>query len=127
MAEELKLILAKLDKLERDMQELKGKVETLNNRVEALESRMEAMDERMHVLAEDVTYLKSMERKIDRLTVLVESEVRRMINVVAEGHGVLHHRMDDVMDLYRDKERMEIELIDLRMNVNDVKQAITLA
>ena len=126
MSEEMRLVLSKLDKMDNDMQEMKTDIRELKADVQVLKDDVQVLKDDVQGLKDDVEKLKPLEGKFDHLAMLVETEVRRMVNVVAEGHGILHKRMKDVIDLYEDKEQMKVEIISLRIDVKNIKRAVAI-
>ena len=50
-----------------------------------------------------------------------------MVNIVAEGHSTLERRLSYALGFQKDKERMELEIQNLNINMRKVKAAIGIA
>ncbi|NBH71658.1 hypothetical protein D3Z51_06400 [Clostridiaceae bacterium] len=58
---------------------------------------------------------------------LIENEVSRKINIIGDGHDFLKMRLDEALRLEKTRERMELEIVDLRMEVKKIKSHLNIA
>lgn len=55
------------------------------------------------------------------------SDIKIMINVVADGHLDLRRELKKALSLQDDKERMELQILKLNIDMRDVKLAVGVA
>lgn len=64
---------------------------------------------------------------ISATQVFLENEISRKINIIGEGHEFLNLRLDDALSFKSKSERMELEVLDLRMEVKKIKAHLNIA
>lgn len=124
MSEVEKLILEKLDVLSQDVHEVKevaieAKEEATRAKEVALEAKEEAMKAKEVALEAKETTLKTQ--------VTLENEISRKIDIIGEGHDFLNIRLDEALRFKMKSERMELDMLSLRMDVNKIKNHLNIA
>lgn len=64
---------------------------------------------------------------ISATQVFLENVISRKINIIGEGHEFLNLRLDDALSFKSKSERMELEILDLRMEVKKIKAHLNIA
>lgn len=100
MTETEKLILEKLDTMNRQM----------NDGFETLSKRIDMVDQ-----------------KVAKTNMTIENDISRKIDIIGEGHDFLKQRLDDALQMEKKRESMELELINLRMEVKKIKEHLDIA
>lgn len=120
-----KLILEKLDNISKELQVVRE--ETSLAREEASLARKEASlareeaslaSQKSDQANEQVTLVKDM---VVQTQLLIENEISRKINIIGDGHDFLKMRLEEALRLEKVRERMELEIMDLRMEVKKIK------
>ncbi len=59
--------------------------------------------------------------------VTLENDISRKIDIIGEGHDFLNMRLDDALRFKMKSERMELDMLSLRMDVNKIKNHLNIA
>lgn len=159
MSEETRIILEKLDSMDKNIKEMKADIHGLKEDVCILKKDVVGLKEEVSILKADVSLLKQEvkilnqdvtelktdvrylkgemnhvkkrldrnETKIDHMTLIVENELRKMIQIIAEGHADLNRKLNLALGLQADKERIDLEIQNLRIDMRTVKTALGIA
>ena len=73
---------------------------------------------------EQIALVKDM---ILQTQLLIENEISRKINIIGDGHDFLKMRLEEALRLEKVRERMELEIMDLRMEVKKIKAHFQIA
>lgn len=103
MTESEKLILEKLDELGQRLKEV-------NERSTRIEERTTRIEERT-----------------TRIELTIENDLSRKIDIIGEGHDFLKQRLDEALQMEKKRERMELELVNLRMEIKKIKEHLDIA
>lgn len=127
----LELINQKLVTLNEDVSELKSDVRGLKSDVSELKSDVSELKSDVSELKSDVSDLKNrmdlVEGEQRNLRFILENVTNKKIDVIGDGHVDLVRRLDEARELQRDKERMELEILNLSLDMSAVKRRIGLA
>ena len=140
-----KLILEKLDNISKELQEVReetslarkeaslareeaslAREESSLARKEASLAREEASlaSQKSDQANEQIALVKDM---ILQTQLLIENEISRKINIIGDGHDFLKMRLEEALRLEKVRERMELEIMDLRMEVKKIKAHFQIA
>jgi len=126
-----KLILEKLDNISKELQEVReetslARKEASLAREEASLAREEASlaSQKSDQANEQIALVKDM---ILQTQLLIENEISRKINIIGDGHDFLKMRLEEALRLEKVRERMELEIMDLRMEVKKIKAHFQIA
>ena len=133
-----KLILEKLDNISKELQEVReetslarkeaslAREEASLAREEASLAREEASlaSQKSDQANEQIALVKDM---ILQTQLLIENEISRKINIIGDGHDFLKMRLEEALRLEKVRERMELEIMDLRMEVKKIKAHFQIA
>lgn len=124
MQEDTRLILEKLEELSRDVRGMKEDIREVKNDVAELKADVAVLKEEMKEVKER---LDGVEEKTAGLSMVMENEMRRMINVVAEGHGILFQRLSGLHVQEKEREKTELRILKLEAEMRMVKSAVGIA
>lgn len=152
MNEDIRLVLDKLELMSGDIRELKGEVMGLKGEVTdlrgevtdlrsemtdlkgevfALKDRMTHLEGEVKDIKEELGAVRQIaERALDislKTQITLENEISRKIDVIGEGHDFLKHRLDEALQMEKKREGMELMILNLRMDVNKVKDYVGMA
>ena len=65
--------------------------------------------------------------RILKLQITVENEISRKIDAIGEGHDFLKMSLDRALAMEKEREKMWIEIMSLRMDVNKLKEKVDVA
>ena len=147
-----KLILEKLDNISKELQEVReetslarkeaslareeaslareesslARKEASLAREEASLARKEASlaSQKSDQANEQIALVKDM---VLQTQLLIENEISRKINIIGDGHDFLKMRLEEALRLEKVRERMELEIMDLRMEVKKIKAHFQIA
>lgn len=129
MTEETRMILDKLENMEKNLFSLDTKVSSLDAKVSCLDEKVSCLDEKVSNLDEKVSCLDTrvsemderFSKEIREMKITLESEVNRNIKVIAEGHLDLDRKLDEALKVNQDRvmlllrvNRLESELLKRR-------------
>ena len=129
MTEDTKIILerldwmdSKIDQLDSRMDKMDSRMDTLDSRMDTLDSRMDTLDSRMDTLDSRIDTLEfsvnEVKSQVMGIQLILENEIRRNIQIVAEGHLDLGRKLDDAVKV---KEERELLLVRTNVLESDVK------
>ncbi len=138
MTDTEKIILEKLDGLSQEMKETKEaaqRAEATANRAAEAAERAEATANRAAEAAEraEATANRALETADKALDVAVatqlilENDISKKIDIIGEGHDFLKGSLDRALQMECKREKMELEIISLRMDVNKIKKHLDIA
>lgn len=107
MTDTEKLILEKLDMMGQTMDSMN---QQMNDSFETLNQRIDIVDE-----------------KLTKTNLTIENDISRKIDIIGEGHDFLKQRLDEALQMEKKRESMELELINLRMEINKIKEHLDIA
>lgn len=81
-------------------------------KLEELSDRMTEMDHKINLVQKETA----------KTRVIMENEISQKIDVIGDGHDFLKQRLEKAMNMEVKREGMELELINLRMEVNKIKE-----
>ena len=145
MTDAEKLILEKLDLLGLEVREAKeaaARAEAAANRAEETAARAEAAANRAEetaVRAEaaarcaeetasraERTAMEAV-KEVKEVQLTLENEISRKIDIIGEGHDFLNNRFNEACLKIKQREMMELEVINLRMEVKKIKDHLNIA
>ena len=124
MSEDMKMVLMKLDGISADLSEVKKDVAELKQDVIVLQEDVAVLKQGAAKMQKEITGLQ---QGLHSLKLIVENDLSKKINVIAEGHSFVWERLEDVSKRQKDRDRLALELIDLRTDMRQVKAAIGMA
>lgn len=111
MAEDTKMALERLDKLDSRMDAMESKIDTMESKMDAMESKMNSMESNMD----------DMKSQISGINMILENEIRRNIQIVAEGHLDLSRKLDDAIKVKEEREMLLVRTNVLESEVKMIK------
>ena len=113
-SEKLDLILNKVESVDTKMESMDTRMESLDTRIESLEDRIESIEDRMD----------SMETQLSDVKLTLENEIRKNIEIVAEGHLDLSRNLHEAMKPYNAMEMVQVQISILESKVRDLEKAV---
>ena len=145
MTDAEKLILEKLDLLGLEVREAKeaaARAEAAANRAEETAVRAEAAANRAEETAAraeaaarcaeetasrvERTAMEAV-KEVKEVQLTLENEISRKIDIIGEGHDFLNNRFNEACLKIKQREMMELEVINLRMEVKKIKDHLNIA
>lgn len=131
MSDETRMILEKLGQIDENVQEMKADIAELKSDVAVLKAEMQEVKKEISVLKKEMEEVKSRLVKLEfeqkETRVVVENEISRKINVIGEGHSFVMHALDELRGFQKDKETMDIRILDLEIEMKKVKKYLMIA
>lgn len=103
MSEEMGLVLSKLN-------EMNAKIDSMNAAISNMDVR-----------------LTNVEAAVARNTLIMENDISRKIDAIGDGHDFLKAKLDKALMMETKRERMELDIVNLKMDVRKIKQHVSLA
>ena len=140
--EKLDLILSKLgqmderfDRVDERLDRMDSRLDQMDNRLDQMDNRLDQMDERFDKMDErfdkmDERFDKMDERfdKVENdmtgIKLTLENEIRRNIQIVAEGHLDLYRKLDEAQKIENEKEMIAIRVNTLETELRKVKERL---
>ena len=100
----------------------------LEDRFVGLEDRFVGLEDRF-TQSEAATDLRfnRVEQKLESMGLMLENEISKKIDAIGEGHDYLKRNLDDALRVEKDKEWMELNILNLRMDVRKIKDKLAMA
>jgi len=124
MQETLNLILSELKNLRGDISRLETRFDRMETRLDQLETRLDRMETRLDQMD---TRLDRMEKDVFNTRLLVENEISKKIDIIGEGHDFLKQHLSDALKMEKKRERMELEIVNLQIEVKKIKEHLDIA
>ena len=107
---------------------LEGRFVGLEDRFVGLEGRFVGLEDRF-TQSEAATDLRfnRVEQKLESMGLMLENEISKKIDAIGEGHDYLKRNLDDALRVEKDKEWMELNILNLRMDVRKIKDKLAMA
>ena len=99
-SQKLDLLLEKIDAHDRRFDQIDQRLETMDGRIGNLETQMTGVNNRMERLEDEVS----------SISVIMENEIRRNIEIVAEGHMDLVRKMNEVLSKTETIEQLSVRV-----------------
>lgn len=80
--------------------------------------------EKLDTLSQDIQSIKD---KTTRIDLTLENDISKKIDIIGEGHDFLKMRLEEALQMETKRERMELELINLRMEIKRIKAHLDIA
>ena len=98
------------------------------DRFVGLEGRFVGLEDRF-TQSEAATDLRfnRVEQTLESMGLMLENEISKKIDANGEGHDYLKRNLDDALRVEKDKEWMELNILNLRMDVRKIKDKLALA
>ena len=115
-------------KMEDRFAGLEGRFVGLEDRFVGLEGRFVGLEDRF-TQSEAATDLRfnRVEQKLESMGLMLENEISKKIDAIGEGHDYLKRNLDDALRVEKDKEWMELNILNLRMDVRKIKDKLAMA
>ena len=131
MSEETKMILEQLGKISENMLEMKEDIAGLKADVSGLKGDMSGVKVDVSSLKADMENVKgrltNLEEGQKNLHLLIENELSKKINIVAEGHFFVMKNLQELRGFQEEKEMMDLKILDLQMEVKKIKNHLKIA
>ena len=100
----------------------------LEDRFVGLEDRFVGLEDRF-TQSEAATDLRfnRVEQTLESMGLMLENEISKKIDANGEGHDYLKRNLDDALRVEKDKEWMELNILNLRMDVRKIKDKLAMA
>ena len=152
MSEETRMILERLDVMSQDIKETKCiameardaaneakeiAMEARDAANEAKEIAMEARDaanranytanEALRIALSTKLVVEEVDKKVVNLQTTMENELRKQITIVGEAHDFLKMKLDQALAMEKEREKMWLEILNLRIDMRNVKEKLCIA
>lgn len=143
MDEFMRLVLSKLDEMGIKIEQMESRIEQLDAKIDKMETRIndriDGMDARLNAKIDEMDARLSakideidkrtqrMDTRLSRLEITVEQDLSRKIDVIGEGHDFLTRGVEEARKMESAKERMNLQIINLEMDVKKIKQHLSMA
>ena len=71
--------------------------------------------------------VKELKKEVEQLRTIVEQDIRKQIQLIGEGHDFLKMKLDMAINMEKERERMWLEIVNLRMDMRVVKEKLCIA
>ncbi|MDR1548407.1 MAG: hypothetical protein LBT06_07460 [Hungatella sp.] len=116
----LEPIKTEIQDMKQDMQRME---ERLNDKIDKVDQKVDELGYRVDELGHRVDEL---DRKATKTQLLLENEISRKIDIIGEGHDFLKQRLESALQMEKKRESMELQLINLKMEVDKIKEHLNM-
>lgn len=120
----------RFDRIEKQFDRME---EQIVERLDRIEERLDRVEERLDRLEEEVAALKAdmqdvkarvdrLEMKVASIEMTLENVTNRNIQIVAEGHFDLKRKMEDVLKVEDEKERLLVRVNFMEDDIRKIKE-----
>ena len=121
--EAINQISGRLDRIEKQFDRME---EQIFERLDRIEERLDRVEERLDRLEEEVAALKvdmqDVKARVASIEMILENVTNRNIQIVAEGHFDLKRKMEDVLKVEDEKERLLVRVNFMEDDIRKIKE-----
>ena len=118
----------KFDEIDERFEKVDERFEKIDERFEKIDERFDKIDERFEKIDEQISDLKDGQEKlctrVTNLELLYENEIKRDIQLIAEGHSIIIRKLDELLRVKDDHEYTKIRLDVLESRVNRLEKEV---
>ena len=85
------------------------------------------MNKTMSEMKSDISELKSDVSELKDLYLLIENDISKKINIIGEGHFFVMKNLKELRGFQEEKERMELKILDLQIELKRIKRHLKIA
>ena len=122
-----------MDSMEKSLNHRVDTMEkSLNHRMDTMEKslnhRMDGMNQRIDNLESCLSErIDAVQKETTRIRLLLENEYSRKIDVIGEGHDFLKRSLEKALQMERKREKMELDILNLQIDMKEVKTYLCLS
>ena len=105
----------------KDSKKILKMMSKMNDRMDEMSGRMDEMSGRMDEMNER---LGKVEAKTTDIQLTIENDIRRSINIIAEGHLDLNRKLDESMKVNHEKELMLVRVNHMETQIREILNKI---
>ena len=128
MTEDTRLILEQLNQMDGRLNRMDARLDQMDGRLDKMDARFDQMDERLDKMDAHFDqmdgHLKKLDAKTDRIQIVLESEIRKNISVIAEGHLDLSRKLSEIIKAENQKEILMLRMNYLESEMRDLKASV---
>ena len=149
MTEDTKIILERLDQMDSKIDQLDSRMDQMDSRMDKMDSRIDQLDSRMDQMDSKIDKMDSRINTLDAKTdtfnsrmdtveigidevksqitgieLILENEIRRNIQIIAEGHLDLSRKLDDAIKVKEEREMLLMRTNVLESDVRMLKDKV---
>lgn len=107
-----------------EQKDLEMIAEVMRQTVTPIYEKLDELDQKIDQVDQRVDRV---EQKVTKTQVIIENEISRKIDIIGEGHDFLKQRLSEALQMEQKRERMELELINLRLEIKKIKEHLNIA
>ena len=131
MSEETRMILEQLGQINENILVMKEDISVLKTDVAGLKTDVTNLKSEVSQMKSDMVVLNSRVEKLEErqreLCMLVENDISKKLNIVGDGHFFVMKLLNDLRGFQNEKERMDLKIIDLQIEVTKIKNYLKIA
>ena len=140
MADDTKLILRELEKINQRMGDMHGDLDgkinaihdNLNGKIDAIHDDLNGkiidLNDKMDAIHDDLNdKIIDLQKANTKIQVLIETEIIKMIDLIGNGHDFLQMRVNEALKMEEKWEGMGLEQIMQRIELNKLKDHLGIA
>ena len=119
---------ARLDKVDERLDRVDKRLDQMDERFDQVDARFDGMEGTIRSLDYRIS---DMERRMDdselnqtKTRMILENDVLKSINIIAEGHLDLNRKLDEALKINQQKELMLLRISSLESDMKLVKQTL---
>lgn len=124
-----------LDKVDERFNRVDERLDQIDKRLDQMDDRFDQVDARFDGMEGSIRSLdyrvSDMERRMDdselnqtKIRMILENDVLKSINIIAEGHLDLNRKLDEALKINQQKELMLLRISSLESDMKLVKQTL---
>ena len=71
--------------------------------------------------------VKQLKKEVGQIRTVIEHDLHKQIQVIGEGHDFLKMKLEMAINMEKERERMWLEIVNLRMDMRTVKEKLCIA
>lgn len=119
LTDEVRKVNSRLDRLEEKTDKIQEQVDRLEVKVDGLQDQMDGLKVQVYGLKVKTDEIKE---DLKGTQLYLKNDIWAGIKVIGEGHDLLDRNLDRALNMERYRERMELQIIDLRREIRNIKK-----
>ena len=100
---------------------MEEKLDLILQEIGSMKQEMGSMKQEMGSMRQELTArIDTLEDKVTKVQLTLENETNKKINIIGEGHDLLKGRLAEALQMEKKNERMELEILDMKIHMRDV-------
>ena len=135
---QIQVMNQEIQTMNREIQIMKEEIQIMKEEIQVVKEEIQVMKEEIQVMKEEIQEIKQeirsinsrldkVEKRTNSIQLTLENETNRKIDVIGDGHDFLKEGLEAALGMEKKRERMELDILNLRIDMRKVKEKLDIA